>query len=237
MLEPISPEVERVFSQLLWIEHRRARVVESVSAHFGQDKVGKILESQGLLPSPLSGDPCFSRLLDENDPDSFLRSLARRVERHDAATVHALRKHVSVYQQHVDEQILFGARTSGQEAGRSFLAESKPSLKGRQSLSIPEAVQAVFSLSYNGVPGDRNHFLIIRPHSGATVHYTRSPHLDSWNEAGADPKFLYSVNSEWLRGALDILAPNASFVTSQAIEKGHPYGLAHFYLKGIHAGL
>jgi hypothetical protein len=233
----ISPEVERVFSQLLWIEHRRARIVESVSAHFGQAKLKAILENEKLLPAPLENAPDFSQLLDEKDPDQFLCSLAMRVERHDAETIHALRKHVSVYQQHADEQILFGARTSGQEAGRSFLAGSKPATKGRQTLSVPEAVQALFTLTYNGLPGEQNHFLVIRPQGGSTVHYTKSPHLEAWTAAGADPKFLYNMKCEWLYGALDILCPEAGFVTSHAIEKGNAYGLAHFFHKGLHAGL
>lgn len=233
----ITPEVERVFLQLLWIEHRRARIVGSVGAHFGVQKITAILEKEKLLPAPLAGEPAFQDLLDDREPEDFVASLAREVDRHEAATITALRKHVSIYQKHVDEQVLFGSRTSGQEAGRSFLAKSRLAMRGRQKLSITEAVQAVFQLTFNGLPEEKNHFLTVRPFGGTTVHYTRSPHLISWNEAGADAKFLYGVKSEWIRGILDILCPDASFVTSRSIEKGHEYGLAHFYRKGLHAGL
>jgi len=155
----------------------------------------------------------------------------------EAATVTALRKHVSVYQQHVDEQILFGARTAGQEAGRSFLARSKPATKGRTHLDVPEAIQAVFDLTYNGLPWEKDYFLCLRALGGSTVHYIRSPHLAAWRSSNGDPKFLSSLKSEWTKGMLDILSPETEYSSSHSIEQGETFGLAQFHLREQHAGL
>lgn len=232
----ISPEIERIYQQLLWIERRRSRMVSSVSAHFGKDAVSRILEKNGLEHSPVSGEPDFMTLLDERSPADYLAELAMEEEKLESATVSALRKHTSVYQQHVDEQILFGARTAGQEAGRSFLASAKPAVKGRSCLDVPEAIQAVFDLTYNGLPWERDHFLCLRALGGSTVHYSRSPHLAAWKASGGEPRFLYSVKTEWIKGMLDILSPETEFSSSHSIEQGEAFGLAHFHLREQHAG-
>jgi hypothetical protein len=230
----ISPEIERVYQQLLWIDRRRDRILSSVSAHFGSSLVEKITEP--LEKSPLSGNPDYGSLVDERGPRDYLAALAEEVEGLEASTITLLRKHVSVYPEHVDEQILFGARTAGQEAGRSFLATAKPALSGRAQLGVPEAVQAVFELAYNGLPWEKNHFLCLRALGGSTVHFARSPHLKVWKKSGADPKFLYLVKASWINGMLDILSPLTVFSSHQAIEQGAEFGLAHFYLRDQHAG-
>lgn len=228
-----SPEIERIYQQLLWIERRRARILASVSAHFGKSIVEKLTKD---ITSPIAGEPEFSSLVDESGPEAFLAQLAAEVEKLEAQTISNLRKHVSVYPAHVDEQILFGARTAGQEAGRSFLASAKPAITGRSHLEVPEAVQAVFDLTYNGLPRERNHFLCLRALGGSTVHYTRSPHLAAWKAAGGDTRFLYEVKSEWIKGILDILSPETEFSSKQAIEQGADFGLAHFHQREHHAG-
>jgi hypothetical protein len=231
----ISPEIERVYQQLLWIDRRRDRILSSVSAHFGSSLVEKIVAP--LKESPLLGCPDYSSLVDERGPRDYLAALAEDVESLEAGTITLLRKHVSVYPEHVDEQILFGARTAGQEAGRSFLATAKPALSGGGAqLGVPEAVQAIFELTYNGLPWEKNHFLCLRALGGSTVHFARSPHLKVWKKAGADPKFLYLVKSNWISGMLDILSPLTVFSSHQAIEQGAEFGLAHFYLRDQHAG-
>lgn len=228
-----SPEIERIYQQLLWIERRRARVLASVSAHFGKSIVEKLTKE---IISPLAGEPDYSTLVDETGPERYLAKLANEVEQLEANTVSALRKHVSVYPAHVDEQILFGARTAGQEAGRTFLASAKPAITGRSHLEVPEAVQAVFDLTYNGLPWEKNHFLCLRALGGSTVHYTHSPHLSAWKSVGAEPRFLYELKSEWIKGILDILSPETEYSSSQAIEQGAEFGLAHFHQREHHAG-
>ena len=236
MIRDVSPEIERVYSQLRWIHLRRFRVVESVSAHFGRENVRRILAKSGVSNSPLENDPDFFSLLDERDAFEFLRDLAFEVEGHEATAVTALRRHVSIYQDHVDEQVLFGSRTAGQEAGRIFLSRSKPAIRLRSHLDVPEAVQAVFELTYSGLPGERNHFLCLRSLGGCSVHFSKSPHLAPWTKAGADPRFFYTMKSQWIRGILDILSPDTIFSTSTALEYGNEYGLAHFHLRDQHAG-
>jgi len=232
----ISPDVELVYSQLLWIERRRFRLVESVSVHFGQTLVERVLNAGGLSASPLEAEPDFASLLDERDSKNFLSALANEVEKNEAATITRLRSHVSVYREHVDEQILFGARTAGQEAARTFLSMSPVAKPRPDLLSVPEAVQAIFELNYTGLPGERNHFLLLRSQGGSTVHCVRSPHLEAWHAVSAEPKFLYQTRCEWVRGILDILSPQIEFSTSQSIEQGGAFGLEHFFLRGQHAG-
>lgn len=236
MKSRISPDVEFVYSQLLWIERRRFRLVESVSSHFGQALVSRVLKTAGLSSSPLENEPELAALLDERDPESFLSALAFEVEKNEAATITLLRSHISVYREHVDEQILFGARTAGQEGARAFLSVSPVAKPRPGPLSVPEAVQVVFELNYTGLPGHKNHFPVLRSQGGCTVHFARSPHIEAWKAAAAELKFLYQVRCEWVQGILDIVSPGIAFSTSQAIEQGGPFGLEHFFLRGQHAG-
>jgi hypothetical protein len=232
----ISPDIEKVFEQLLWVVRRRYRIVESVQAHFGRQLVDRVLEAVPPPPLPLSDQADLPPLLDEKEPLEFLSSLAFEVVRNEAATISQLRGHVSVYREHVDEQILFGSRTAGQEAGRSFLAQPPAGKPRPESLSVPEAVQAVFELNFTGIPGEKNHFLMLRSQGGSSAHFVRSPLLAAWASAQADPRFLYDMRCEWVRGILDILSPRVEFHPASAIERGNPFGLEHFYLRGAHAG-
>lgn len=231
----ISPEIELVFEQLRWVERRRYRIVESVSAHFGRALVAKVLEAHQAPISPLAGEPTLIKILDHRGPESFLRDLALKMETTEAAAITILRSHVSVYREHVDEQILFGARTAGQEAARAFLSRTRTQ-PSHGPLSVPEAVQAVFELNYVGLPGEKNYFLMLRPQGSCSVHFARSPHLPAWKQAGADLRFLYQVRREWVRGILDILSPGVELAAPMAIEQGQPYGLEHFFHRGEHAG-
>lgn len=237
MKSRISPDIEKTYEQLLWVLRRRFRVVESVKAHFGKTLVDRVLETVPACALPTGREADFVDLLDERDPFDFLASLASEVLRNEAATITCLRGHVSVYRDHVDEQILFGARTAGQEAGRSFLSQSPMGARPRiQSLTVPESVQAVFELGFCGLPGDKGHFLLLRAHGGSSAHFVRSPHLPAWSEAGGDTAFLYEMRCEWIRGILDIIAPNLVFHSASALERGQPFGLEHFYLRNAHAG-
>ncbi len=231
----ISPEFQRIYEQLRWIERRRKRIVDSVSSHFSRDLVNSILLKDMLLDLNVNLDIELSQLIDERDPDVFLRALANEIEAHEARTIGALRKHTSVYQSHVDEQIYFGARNAGQDAGRLFLASYQKYDKRDPHLEPVEAVQALFVLTYNGFPNEKNLFLSLRSHGGSTVHYQSSPHLKNWQSVGGDPKFLHHIKIEWMKGILDILSPNLEFTYTQAIETGSKFGLLQFYSPEIHA--
>jgi hypothetical protein len=234
----ISPDIEKIYEQLLWVVRRRFRIVESVSAHFGKSLVDRSLASVPAPLLPLSHEVDFRTLLDERDPLALLETLAFDIVKNEAAVVAQLRSRVSPYRDHVDEQILFGSRTAGQEAARTFLAQTRTPLgKPRlESLSVPESVHAVFELNFTGLPGDKNHFLILRPQGGSSAHFSRSAHLEAWRAGGGDARFLYEVRASWVRGILDIISPRVAFHSASSIEQGANYGLEHFYLRGIHAG-
>jgi hypothetical protein len=231
----MSPEIEKVYGQLLWVERRRQRVIAAVGSHFGHPSVERILAENKIAPLFGAGTG-FSSLIDERGPGETLRSVAADTLRLEARTLATLRKHVSVYQHHVDEQILFGVRTAGQEAGRSFMAQSHRAGLKPERLEIPEAIQAVLELTFQGLPGERNHFLSLRAHGGSTLHFVRSPYLDAWRAENADPKFLHLNRLEWVRGMLDILSPETEYSTSHSLEEGGAFGLAQFHQRGVHAG-
>lgn len=231
----MSPEVEKVYGQLLWVERRRQRVVAAVGSHFGAAPVARILGENQIAPL-FHAETTFPSLVDERGPAATLRSLAENTLRLEARTLSVLRKHVSVYQGHVDEQILFGVRTAGQEAARSFMAQSPRGGARPERLEIPEAIQAVLELTFQGLPGERNHFLSLRAHGGSTVHFSRSPYLEAWRAENADPKFLHLNRLEWVRGMLDILSPDTLYASSHSLEEGAPFGLAQFHQRGVHAG-
>lgn len=232
----LSPELENIFSQLIWIERRRFRIIEAVSAHFGKENIEKILAMDPATNSPLTEATSLSEMIDDRDPESLLQFLSTQMDTCEATTVKVLRQHVSVYQSHVDEQILFGARTAGQEAARSFLSKSKISHSTDEPISLSEAVQAIFALTYRVDESEKNYFLTLRPQAGATVHEQRSPHIDIWKSVGCDLKLMSAIRNEWIRGMLDILSPDIEYSESKQIEHGSPYGLAHFYKRGVHAG-
>lgn len=231
----MSPEIEKVYGQLLWVERRRQRVVSAVSSHFGRPSVERILAEHRVAPL-LANEGGFQRLVDERGPAASLSSFAVNTLRLEARTLTLLRNHVSVYQRHVDEQILFGVRTAGQEAARSFMAQSHRDGKKPERLEIPEAIQAVLELTFQGLPGERNHFLSLRDHGGSTVHYVRSPYLEAWAAENADAKFLHQNRLEWVRGMLDILSPETEYSTSHSLEEGSAFGLAQFHQREVHAG-
>ncbi|MGZ3652522.1 MAG: hypothetical protein ACXVB9_05650 [Bdellovibrionota bacterium] len=236
MKSRISPDIEKIYEQLLWVVRRRFRIVESVAAHFGKPLVDRVLQSVPAPLLPLDKEVDFRTLLDERDPLDLLQTLAFDIVKNEAATISQLRTRVSLYREHVDEQILFGSRTAGQEAGRTFLAQTPIGKPRLESLTVPESVQAVFELNFTGLPGEKNHFLMLRSQGGSSAHFVRSPHLEAWTAAGADPRFLYDVRSNWVRGILDIISPGVEFYPASAIEQGSPFGLEHFYLRGSHAG-
>lgn len=231
----ISPEIQRVFQQIRWLERRREKIIESVASHFSKATVNHILEKEGLRTFPLNLDLDLNYLVDERDVCDFLRDLANRVESFSAQTIVAIRKHTSVYRDHVDEQIRFGSRYAGQDAGRYFLSTHTKYDKTIPHLEPIEVVQAVFELTFNGLPGDKNYFLCLRSFGGSTVHFQTSPHLKNWIAVGADPKFLHQIKVDWMKGILDILSPEMEFSFTQAIETGAKYGLAQFYSPEIHA--
>jgi hypothetical protein len=231
----ISPELVKIYQQLRWMELRRKRIIDSVSAHFSHKSVSQILEKENLLQCPLDLDLDLSKLIDERDPEEFLINLASIIELNEAKTISCLRKHISVYQNHVDEQILFGSRNSGQDAGRQFLSNFKKYDKASSHLEPIESIQAVFDITYNGFPKDKNYFLVLRAQGGSTIHFERSPHLSNWQKAGADPKFMHLVKVEWIKGILDILSSSLAFTYTQSIECGSKFGLAQFYAPNFHA--
>jgi hypothetical protein len=231
----ISPELVKIYQQLRWMEQRRKRIVDSVASHFSKKSVFQILEKENLTTCPYQLDLELSKLIDEREPEDFLIDLANTIEFLEAKTITCLRKHTSVYQNHVDEQILFGSRNSGQDAGRQFLATFKKYDKTAYHLEPIESVQAVFDITFNGFTKDKNFFLVLRAQGGSTIHFERSPHLKNWQNAGADPKFLHLVRVEWIKGILDILSSKLAFTYTQSIECGADFGLAQFYSPNIHA--
>jgi hypothetical protein len=230
----IDPEIEKAFGQLQWVERRRQRVIAAVGSHFGMATAQRVLKEAGVDITS-SEDP-FASLIDERDPPEFLAALADQVLTREARTIAALRKNVSTYPQHVDEQILFGTRTAGQEAARAFMARNHPAADNAEHLELAEAIQALLELSYFGLPGEKNYFLSLRAHGGSTVHFSRSPQLEAWRSAEGDSKFLHQLKEQWVRGILDILSPTVEYSSPQSLEEGHAFGLAQFHLRGVHAG-
>ena len=224
-----SHEVHLVFEQLRAIDRRRSRVIDSVAAHFGRKKVADLFTQNNLQLPLFSEDPKFVDIIDEREPQEFIRFLAKKTEAYEAKTIKLLREKISDYHPHVDEQILFGARTAGQDAARAFLTSSTAAEK-RSRLPLTEAVQSIFHITYNGLPSDRGFILSIRPQSGITVHYRYSAHSEAWNEAGIDVAFMGKLREEWISGLLDILSPNVFYHRAKAFELGDGYGFEEFAL-------
>ena len=234
-MERISPELERAYSRLLWMERRRARITDCVASHFGRPLISKLLEKHELTHSALQNFPILSQVINEDCPSEAIRALASDMEIKEAKTITLLQNHASSFKTHVEEQILFGARSSGQDAGRYFLSQSRDNAIFDSDFSIAQVVQAVFELSYEGHPHDSNFFIVARSIGSTNIHYERSAHLISWKAANADINFLVKVRAEWIRGIIDILSPKVQFCATKSIELGDAYGHEHYSIRGIHA--
>ena len=228
MLNKIDHQSLLVFEQLRWVLRRRERIIAAVKAHFGATNTYRVLERNALITPPIALAQSLEDLIDARPSKDFLRSLAFKTERFEAHTIHSLRTELSVYQSHVEEQILFGARTAGQDAAREFLNTSPAAAKTSPPLPLTEAVNALFQLSYLGFPEDKNFFFSKRPSSGISAHFIHSPHQNAWKEY--QPAFLHAVQLDWMRGILEILSTEIQLSAKSALELGHPIGLYEFQL-------
>lgn len=218
--------VEQILNQLFWIQRRRDRISDSVSSHFGREKVSLLLKGLSLKAPQLSPNFDYRLLQQGKSDEEFVRELALHVEYDEALVVKTLRERASPYPAHVDEQILFGARNAGQDAGRFILQRDID-----RSFTLPEVFQAIESLSYLGLASDQNYFVTLRPLGHISVHHERCPHLKAWTEAGAEVLFQEKLQAAWTRGIIDILSPQTFFERKYSIPRGDAFGL-DYYIPG-----
>lgn len=224
-----SHEIRQTFERLKWIDRRRQFILDSIASHFGREKIRACIsgkERKGVL----SESTQFDDLQIDSTPEECVRDLAILVQSNEANVIRILREKISPYRDHVDEQILFGAKMAGQEAARQFSARSF-STQNNQPMFLSEIVQIVQSLTYDGMEEDKNTFLSIRPKSDALVHFIRSPHINAWKQAGADLPFMAEVRSAWIQGILDVIAPRLIYKRIQSLEAGAEFGLEEFRIQ------
>ena len=70
-----APPQQIIYEQIQCIELRRLRIIDSISFHFGSDKVKKILKDLQQSEKNLLPEPFFEEILDENTPDQCLEQL------------------------------------------------------------------------------------------------------------------------------------------------------------------
>jgi hypothetical protein len=224
--------IERILLQLSWIQRRQHRIIDSVMAHFGRAAVKSIVDSLKLRAQELPTTPDYSLLLDDAEPLEFVNKLAYSVEFDEALIIKELLLKASPYPNHVKEQILFGARNAGQDAGRFVLQKDL-----QRKFSLIELFQAVDSIYFQETPGEHNYFVSLRPMGSVSIHNERCRHIDAWNSAGADPIFMEQIQSLWIQGVVDILATNVHFQRTHSIPRGDEFGLWHFIPRDKHVEL
>jgi hypothetical protein len=221
-----SHEIRQTFEKLKWIERRRQFILDSIGSHFGKEKIRACIPAKDRR-AILGEKTQFDDLQVDTTPEDCIRNLAFQIQSHEAAVVTVLREKISPYKSHVDEQILFGSRMAGQEAARQTSARSF-SLQENQPTFLSEVVQIVRNLTYDGMDGDRDSFLSIRPKADALMHTIHSPHIPAWKEGGADLEFMAQVRSSWIQGILDVIAPSLQYRQLQYLEKGAAFGLEEY---------
>jgi len=210
----LSPESKRAFDQICQIGLRRQRIIDSVTAHFGKVHVLSILAKKNLLnPVALPGQD-LEAFLSEIPTQNTLANLAFSQQLLEAQTIETLLSETTVYQSHVEEQILFGARIAGQEASRQRYPQA---VVVGGNLTTQEAISAAITLTYCGMPSERGFFLVIRPFGSSTVHFVNTVHSSSWNQTGVDFTLMEKVKESWIKGILDILCPNLKFSRSTTL--------------------
>ena len=224
-----SHEIRQTFEKLKWIDRRRQFILDSIAAHFGREKIRSSLSSKERR-AILGENTQFDDLQIDTTPEDCIRNLAFQVQNHEASIITALREKISPYKDHVDEQILFGAKMAGQEAARQTTARSF-SLQTNHPHFLSEIVQIVRNLTYDGIDGDKDSFLSIRPKSDVLMHTIHSPHIEAWKSAGADLEFMAKVRSAWIQGILDVIAPAMQYRQVRYLEKGAPFGLEEYRLR------
>jgi len=223
-----SHEIRQTFDRLKWLDRRRQFILDSIASHFGKEKIRACLSGKERR-AILSENAQFDDLQIDTTPEDCIRNLAFQVQSHEAAIITVLREKVSPYRDHVDEQILFGAKMAGQEAARQLFARSF-SAQSNRPVFLAEVIQIVQNLTYDGIDSDKNTFLSIRPKSDVLVHFIRSPHINAWKSAGADLPFMAQVRSSWIKGILEVVAPQLTYRQIYSLEKGASYGLEEFRL-------
>ncbi len=229
MLFHTSHEIRLAFEQLRWLERRRQSVIDCVSAHFGRDRIRAALppeDRRQALPDHLE----FDDLMMDFTPEECIRSLAHRLEVLESRTVASLLTKVSEWRDHVEEQIFFGSRLAGQEAAR-FTLEGSRTVSVNRPVFLAEVIQVVTSLTWSGLESEKSVFLSIRPLSDATLHFVRSPHLDSWIEGGAPPLLMAKIKNFWIQGILDVVGDEVDYRQTKYLEDGAPYGLEEFRIR------
>ena len=209
-------QLQWIYQQLQWIEIRTLRIIEGIQSHFGPI----------ALPHPviqLIADS-FLDILDEREPEDFLRSLAFSIRKSEAEHIS---KHISLaspYKNLVEEQVLFDSRSTGQDAARKFLAQHDYP----DDIQLQTLIIAIEKLCYLGMPSDRNHFSTVRPLSDFSMHFQKCPNSIAWIAGGGNPVFFDEIEQAWVRGILDILSPQITLERRYSIAKGHAFGLDHF---------
>lgn len=227
-----SHPIDRALSQLTWLQKRQYRIVDSVMAHFGRASIKAIVDSLALKAPILETITDYSFLLGDSEPIEFVRNMAFAVEHDEALVIKELLAKASPYPQHVKEQILFGTRNAGQDAGRYILQKDL-----QRRFSLIELFQAIDSVFFQSIPGEHDYFVSLRPMGSVNIHYERCPHLKAWQAAGADTIFMEEIQTHWIQGIIDILSPNVHFQRIHSIPKGHEFGLGQFIPRDKHVEL
>lgn len=226
-----SPESKKSFDQICQIGLRRQRIIDSVGAHFGKTHVQSILSKKNLLNSLLIPGLKLEDFLTEISIQETLATLAHNQQLLEALTVETLLSETSVYQSHVEEQILFGARIAGQEASRLRFPEA---VAAGGILTPQEAISAAVGLTYCGLPSEHGFFLILRPFGSSTIHLVNQVHMRSWKQTNVDISLMEKVKESWIKGILDILCSELSFSRSIDLSKADK-SIYHFHKQNCDA--
>lgn len=228
----MCPEHNLIYEQLRWVERRRIRMQDAVSAHFGREKAQAVMQNLEGKLRLYTAKPLLE-IINELEPDVFLRKLAFTIEKQEALLIKEFIAHLSPYPEHVRDQILFGSRCAGQEAARFYLSKNKDVAKN-PPLSLTTTMAIIRQLYFNGFETDRLFFTSVRPLNDVMIHYKACPHQRAWEAAEADLEFMTEVQKTWIDGLLDILANNIIHYYSHSIARGEPYSLEHFVYREKH---
>lgn len=214
-----------VYDQLLWIERRRLRILNTVAAHLSVTRTEKAI---ALLEPPIGPSPLgmnLEDLVDEHGAAACVRRLGYRLQLDEARMIQALLQEFRDQAVELVTQIRSGAKLAGQEAGRSYIARN-----GTVSeTNMPALYTAITQIAYFGDPSERPWFASVRPLSDVAIHIRACTQTAPWKEAGVDANLMSDLVCDWIDGALEIISPQIIHVYASAIPRGDSFGRHLFF--------
>ncbi len=218
-----SPREQIIFDQLKLVERRRSRVLEAAISRFPSHSLRDYLRSKCPELSSYQFRERLDDEMDDSGSSSFLEKLALTVQRNEAIQARALLSYPQIDAEKIKVVIFEGAQVAGQDAARNYLRSSKK-IRKLSPINLSNLYSILNHLVFFELPNERSAFSTIRPLSDISIHFRKCVHINAWNEAEVNTKFMCQVEQSWIQGILELIRPDITLIRVSSIAYGDSYG-------------